>query len=77
MATVKQLLTIQAKILAKRSELDKLGIKRRKLLDACPDIKQPRDWSTKRVENFIEIDGKPCRLFVYSSGHIELEELSF
>lgn len=77
MATVKQLLTIQAKISAKRSELDKLEIKRRELLDASPDIKQPRGWNDERAENFVEIDGKLCRLFVYRHGLIQLEELQF
>jgi hypothetical protein len=75
MATLAQLLKLQHQIEADEGKIEQKREKRSKLIIEL-GLKKG-DYFRGRGENFVTVDGIPCRLWVSVDGRIELEDLRF
>jgi|694.fasta_scaffold22288_3 hypothetical protein len=75
MATLAQLLKLQHQIEADQEKLEQKREKRSKLIHELGF--KYGDYFKGRGENFVTVDGVPCRLWVSVDGRIELEDLRF
>jgi hypothetical protein len=76
MATLSQLLKLHDQILSDEQKLKDKKEKRHQLIEDLK-LKKGDYLREQKAENFVTINEKPQRLWVYASGHIVVEELSF
>ena len=76
MTTLDGLLKLQKQINSAESKVRTLQNKRMDMIQAL-GLKTPLMFNERRKENFVSIDGSPVRLWVYSNGALEIENLTF
>ncbi len=76
MATIRQVLSIQERIDKLSHQVKELRYKRNELVRECKQLPVVPTWGNP-AEVFTTVDGKPCRIRVYTSGTVEKEVLPF
>lgn len=76
MATIQQLIKINSDIEKARERHDALLFKRKQLVNEL-ELNKPIDYYAGKAETLVTINDKPHRVWVYSSGNVDIEELAF
>ena len=76
MATLNQLLKLQQQIEADEDKLEKKRDRRSQLVIEL-GLERGAYYKGIKAENFVTVDGSPCRLWVSVDGRVELEDLKF
>jgi hypothetical protein len=76
MATLQQLIKVNSDIEKAQERHDALCVKRKQLVNEL-ELNKPSDYCAGRAETLVTINDKPHRIWVYSSGYVDIEELAF
>jgi hypothetical protein len=76
MATFQQLIKVNSDIEKAKERYDALLFKRKKLVNDL-ELNRPTGYYSGQAETLVTINDKPHRIWVYSHGHVDIEELAF
>ena len=76
MATIQQLIKVNSDIDKAKERHDTLCFKRKQLVDEL-ELNKPIGYYAGKAETLVTINDKPHRVWVYSYGHVDIEELAF
>jgi hypothetical protein len=76
MATLQQLIKVNSDIQKSIERHNALRFKRKQLVDEL-ELNKPIDYYKGKAETLVTINDKPHRVWVYSDGTVDIEELAF
>ena len=76
MATLQQLIKVNSDIEKALERHDALCFKRKQLVNDL-ELNKPIGYYSGKAETLVTINDKPHRVWVYSHGQVDIEELAF